>query len=183
MAGSSQPPTSEAIQTTTTSSDATPVTPALSRGFTAVIALQSVSRSTTLTPSTCMGPILVHLFQLSTINPPVDSPILYVGTQLAGSTRALQLPPGFMMPWGGITGVDIDIAVSGEFGGSPLNIHPLIQHSATASPSSHHSGGKMCRMVWDILHKLKNVRLGVHFPAAFWEWVPASGTAPLCEED
>ena len=37
----------------------------------------------------CVGrhPIFVHSFQLSTIDPLVDGPILYVGTQLAGSTR------------------------------------------------------------------------------------------------
>ncbi len=68
----------------------------------------------------CTGrhPVFIHLFQLSTIDPPVDGPILYVGTQLASSTKALQQAAGFRMPRGGITGVDIDIAST--FNPSPI---------------------------------------------------------------
>ena len=86
-----------------------------------------------------MGPLSVHLFQLSTINPPVDGPVLYVCTQLAGSTRALQPPPGFRMPRSGVTGVDLEVSVAGDFARSPLNIQPLHQQQTTASPASHTS--------------------------------------------
>ena len=113
----------------------------------------------------------------------MDGPILCVGTQLAGSTKALQQAPGFRMPWGGVTGVDIDVTVSREFGRSPLNIQPIAHLSTVASPSSHHSGSDMCQVIWDVLHELKNQGLGAHFPAAFQEHVPVSGTVPLCEED
>ncbi len=133
----------------------------------------------------CVGrhPVFVHLFQLSTIDPPVDGPILYVGTQLAGSTKALQQAASFRMPQGGVTGVDIDIAISREFGGSPLNIRPISHLSAVASPSSHHSGGNVHQVVWDMLHELKSQGLGVHFPTTFREYVPISGTVPLCQDD
>ncbi len=80
-------------------------------------------------------------------------------------------------------GVDIDIAISGEFGGSPLNIQPISRISAMVSPSSHHSRGDMHQVVQDVLHELKSQGLGMHFPAASWEHVPVLGTVPLCEED
>ncbi len=86
-----------------------------------------------------MGPISVHLFQLSTIDPPINRPILYIGTQLAGSTRVLQLPPGSRTPLGGVMGVDLEVSVMGEFTGSPLNIYPISQHPMKASLTSHHS--------------------------------------------
>ncbi len=57
-------------------------------------------------PCTGRYPIFVHSFQLSTIDPPADGPILYVGTQLAGSTKALQQAIGSRTPQGGITGVN-----------------------------------------------------------------------------
>ncbi len=41
----------------------------------------------------------------------------------------------------------------------------------------------MCQMVWDVLHELKFVRLGAHFPATFCEAIPSPGTIPPCEED
>ncbi len=111
-----------------------------------------------MTPTQCTGrhPIFVHSFQLSTINPLADGPILCVSTQLAGSTRALQPAPRFQMPQGSVTGVDIDVAISGEFGGSLLNIWPIAHHSVVASQSSHHSGGDMHQMVWDVIHELKS---------------------------
>ncbi len=77
-------------------------------------------------------------------------------------------------------GVDIDITISGEFGGSPLNIQPISHISAVASPSSHHSRDNMHQVM---LHKLRSQGLGTHFPAAFWEHVPIAGTVPLCQED
>ncbi len=73
-------------------------------------------------PCTGRHPVFVHSFQLSTIDPPINSPILYISTQLAGSTKALQQAVGSRTPQGGIMGVDIDIAISRKFGGSPLNI-------------------------------------------------------------
>ena len=35
-------------------------------------------------------------------------------------------------------------------------------------------------MVQDVLHELKNIGFGVHFPAAFWEHVPACFGILLC---
>ena len=91
VADDSQPSISGAVLPPTTSSScATPVSSILPQDITAAVALSNVSRS--VTPMPCIGrhPIFVHLFQLSTIDPPANGPILYVGTQLAGSTKALQ---------------------------------------------------------------------------------------------
>ena len=41
-------------------------------------------------PCTGRHPIFVHSFQLSTIDPLANGPILYIGTQLIGSIKALQ---------------------------------------------------------------------------------------------
>ncbi len=72
----------------------------------------------------CAGrhPVFVHLFQLSIIDLPANGPILYIGTQLAGSTKVLQQAISSWTPRGSVIGVNIDVAISGEFGGSPLNI-------------------------------------------------------------
>ena len=182
--GSDQPSTSGAVlPPTVTSAGATLTTSIPSQGITATVTSQGASRSTTPMPSAGMGPISVHLFQLSTIDPPVDGPILYVCTQLAGSTRALQPPPSFKTPQGGIIGVDLEVSITGEFTSSPLNIHPIPQHALTASPASHHSGGKMHQMVRDVIHELKVAGLGTHLLAMFCEAIPTPGTIPLCKED
>ena len=167
----------------TSSSGTTPGSSVLPQDITAAVASLNTSRS--VTPTQCTGryPIFVHSFQLSTIDPPTNGPILYVGTQLAGSTQALQQAISSRTPLGGITGVDIDIAIFGEFGGSPLNIWPISHISAMASLSSHHSGGNMHQVIQDVLHELNHQGLSAHFPAVFQECVPVAGTVPPCQED
>ncbi len=153
----SQPSTLGAVlPPSTSSSSTTPVSSVLPQDRTAAVTLPVISRSVTPTPCAGRCPIFVHSFQLSTIDPPTNGPILYIGTQLAGSTKALQQAVSSRTPRGGITGVDIDITVSGEFGGSPLNIRPISCISAAVSLLSHHSGGNMHQIIRDVLHELES---------------------------
>ncbi len=99
-ADDSQPSTLGAVlPPTTSSSSATPVSSVLPWDITAAVALPNVSRSATPMPCAGRHPIFVHSFQLSTIDPPANDPILYVGTQLAGSTKALQQAVSSRTPW------------------------------------------------------------------------------------
>ncbi len=124
--GCDQPSTSELpVVPVTTSAAITSTTSTPSQGITAAAATLKTMRCMTPTITSGMDSCLVSAFQLSTVTPPVDGPILYVSTQLAGSTQTIQSQLGFKSPQGSVSSLDLEVAVTGAFTGSPLQIHLL----------------------------------------------------------